>query len=83
MQLPSKTPKQGTCDKLLADAVDFPTPDGSKNRLFLICAKTGYSLAEVHIFATIHTKYDERLFVELRVLYQKTTKISRHQCAMI
>ena len=63
MQLPSKTPKQGTCDKLLADAVDFPTPDGSKNRLFLICAKTGYSLAEVFLQQLIQTMYDGRLFV--------------------
>ena len=63
MQLPSKTPKQGTCDKLLADAVDFPTPDGSKNRLFLICAITGYSLAEVHILATINPNHWWRLIV--------------------
>ena len=63
MQLPSKTPKQGTCDKLLADAVDFPTPDGSKNRLFLICAKTGYSLAEALILATINPNHWWRMIV--------------------
>ena len=62
MQLPSKTPKQGTCDKLLADAVDFPTPDGSKNRLFLICAKTGYSLAEVHISVVLLRQQSMKLW---------------------
>ena len=33
---------------------------------------TGYSLSEALIFASINPKYDNRLFVELRVQYMKT-----------
>ena len=34
---------------------------------------TGYPLSEYLIFASINPKYDDRLFIELRVLYKKTT----------
>ena len=34
---------------------------------------TGYSLSEALILASINPKYDNRLFIELRVHYKKTT----------
>ena len=37
----------------------------------IIC--TGYSLSEALILASNNPKYDNRLFVELRVQYMKTT----------
>ena len=34
---------------------------------------TGYSFSEAFILASINPKYDSRVFIELRVQYEKTT----------
>ena len=45
------------------------------------CFYTGYSLSEALILASINPKYDNRLFVELRVQYKKTTSLV-HSCCV-
>ena len=35
-------------------------------------------MSEAHILALINPKYDDRLFVELRVQYKKTTKFIKY-----
>ena len=43
-----------------------------RKMIFLLIFSTGKSLSEALILASINQKYDDRLFTELRVQYNKT-----------
>ena len=43
-------------------------------------SSTGKSLSEAPILASINPKYDDRLFVELRVQYKKTSSSEHVVC---